>query len=292
MIIVKLMGGLGNQMFQYACGRRLSFIHKVPLLLDTRFLDDKEIRQNFTVRDYELNIFKLNANIAEHRITNRFYNSNYISRFIRKISYPRIIIEEHRKLNDRVLMAPSSAYLVGYWQSEEYFKDISDIIKEELAFPEKCENDYVSELCESMKNTNSIAIHIRRGDYATNKHINSVHGLLDLDYYRKAVNLINRKIVNAKFYLFSDDPGWVSKNFVKNINAVNINHHKPVRNYVDMKLMSYCQHNIIANSSYSWWGAWLNKNPDKIVIAPQKWYAVGNNIEIAEYRIPGSWHTI
>lgn len=286
------MGGLGNQMFQYACGRRLSFLHKVPLLLDTSFFDQKYLRQDSTPREYELEVFKISAEIATKKITDKYYSSGIIHRFLRKLKYYRIILEEGRKMNEAVLSAPAHAYLEGYWQSEQYFNGINDIIRKEFTFPENSENIYVSELSDSIKNTNSVAIHIRRGDYVTNRRTNSVHGLLDMEYYSKAIDIMVKKLDCVSFYVFSDDPEWASKNFFKNIQATIINHQLPVRNYVDMKLMSYCMHNIIANSSYSWWGAWLNRNPGKIVIAPYKWYAVGNNTEVINYRIPDSWLTI
>jgi hypothetical protein len=293
MVIVKLMGGLGNQMFQYACGRRLSFVRGVPLLLDTSFLESNDRKPGFTPRDFELDIFKLQVIIADKKLLAKYNHPSFFYRLTTKmLNYPRIITEQGRKMNTHVLDAPSAVYLQGYWQSEKYFRDIHETIREEFTFPADTENDYLSELFNLIRQTNSVAVHVRRGDYATDKMTNSVHGLLPTEYYLGAIRLIKQKQINPVFFVFSDDPQWVSESFPNEPGYVIINHKKPVRNYVDMMLMSACKHNIIANSSYSWWGAWLNNNPGKIVIAPEKWYTEGNNAEVIKDRIPEGWITI
>jgi hypothetical protein len=289
MIIVKLMGGIGNQMFQYACGRRLSHIHDMDLLLDTRFLESRIHRENFTYRDFELDIFNINIQKCDYRTVKRFYSNNLYYRALRKFANPKILLEQGRKLNENILSAPSSVYLDGYWQSERYFTDISDIIRNEFRFPTKAENQYVSDLTRAITDSNSVSIHIRRGDYITNKIVMSVFGNLTMEYYQKGIEYLQHKIKNPIFYIFSNDPEYLQDKFKLKCDYILVEHSELTPNYVDLKLMSFCKHNIIANSSYSWWGAWLNSNPDKTVIAPENWYAKDNNMEVNAYRIPSGW---
>lgn len=235
MIIVKLKGGLGNQMFQYAFGKKNSIEQKTNLKLDKTFLELPIWQRltGITVRNYELGEFNVKAQF---------------SGFWEKM---------HPVLD-------------GYWQSEKYFKNIRNIICRDFTIKNKSKN--FIHVLNIISGTNSVSIHFRRGDYAWDEKTNKYHGLLGIEYYRKAIDIIQRKMKNPHFFIFSDDPTWVKNNFKIKKPVTHISDFSKLTNAEELVLMSHCEHNIIANSSFSWWGAWLNKNPKKIVIAPKKWF--------------------
>lgn len=239
-IIVRLKGGLGNQMFQYAFGRKLSLKHKAILKLD-KSLFEWPIWQGIvgiTARGYELGEFNINE---------RFTG------FWEKITKPK-----------------GRLYLDGYWQSEKYFKDIRQILLKDFTL--KKETNNFLKLKKLIAKTNSVSIHIRRGDYVKRAATGRYHGVLVLDYYQKALELIGKKIKNPHFFVFSDDPLWVKGNFKLSQPMTCVSGLFKLTNPEELILMSHCRHNIIANSSFSWWGAWLNRNRHKIVIAPRRWF--------------------
>lgn len=240
MIVIKLTGGLGNQMFQYAYGRSESIRKKQPL--SYYFIHHR----GDTNRQYELNVF----NIKGKKIDG-FYSEIFLKvGHILKLSYPHIIS--------------------GYWQSEKYFIKHENEIRKDFQFKKPLDKKN-KKVLEQIKNTNSVSIHIRRGDYVSNKKTNQFHGVCSLSYYKEAINYFKKRIENPKFFVFSDDPEWVKENLKKE-GAIYINWNKGEDSYKDIQLMSRCKHNIIANSSFSWWGAWLNDNLEKMVIAPKKWF--------------------
>lgn len=167
------------------------------------------------------------------------------------------------------------AYLMGYWQCEKYFYDCSEDIKTSYSFPENIDRksgmDF-SKMIDSINSKNSISIHIRRGDYLNNDGIRVYGGICDSSYYKRAIEYYNDRIVNAHYYVFSDDIEWAIQSFKSNTFTI-VNPQREWDGFHDLYLMSLCKHHIIANSSYSWWGAWLGKNTDKIVLCPSKWYA-------------------
>jgi Glycosyl transferase family 11 len=175
--------------------------------------------------------------------------------------------------------------LDGYWQSEKYFIDCSKLIRKDFTFKNELDS-YNLKLKSKIDKTNSVSIHIRRGDYVNNLNTNATHGLCSIDYYIKAVNYITERIESPYFFVFSDDIEWAKKNIMLNFPCQFISHNIGSKSYLDMQLMSLCKHNVIANSSFSWWGAWLNSNDNKIVIAPRKWFAV--NTDICDL-IPSNW---
>lgn len=275
MIIVKLMGGLGNQMFQYALGRRLALERGVPLKLDLSWFDSHDKRK------FELDQFNIEAEIAAREEIEKFppFSRNRLLRGVynrieRRIPYHARIVFREQSTGDfdpRVLKINGNRVLEGYWQSEKYFSEIRGILLREFVF--KYEQDAKSrEMAEQIQKKESVSLHIRRGDYVHDPLINQIHGLCSFDYYQKAVNYITEKMPNCHFYIFSDDHSWVCENFKLDYPVTLIDHNNASRNYEDLRLMSLCRHNIIANSTFSWWGAWLGTNPGKIVIAPQKWF--------------------
>ena len=197
-----------------------------------------------------------------------------------------ILREKQFSFDPSVIEVKGNIYTDGYWQSEKYFSEIRDLLLREFAF--KYEQDAKNrEIADKIKKTESISLHIRRGDYVRNSMTNQVHGLCSIDYYQEAVNYIVRKIPMCHFYIFSDDHAWVRENFTLDYPFTMVDHNDASRNYEDMRLMSLCHHNIIANSSFSWWGAWLNTNSDKIVCAPKKWF--NDPTRNAKDLIPESW---
>jgi len=260
MYIVRLNGGLGNQMFQYAFGRRLSLKHKRPLFLDPWYLikDPK--------REYEMGCFVLRG----FRIPD--YLSTRLQKFF-KLLPERYYYSEKNLSFDRLALKKRKATIYeGYWQSYKYFFDTAFIISEDFNFRNPPSPDN-SRLLEKIKTTNSVSVHVRRGDYVNEKRTREFHGIVAKSYYKKAFSIIEKKVENPTFFFFSDEINWVKKNFVIGHASyfIDVNQGEN-NNYEDMRLMMNCKHNIIANSSFSWWAAWLNKNKKKIVIAPEKWF--------------------
>jgi hypothetical protein len=275
MIIVKLMGGLGNQMFQYAAGRRLAHVHKTELKLDVSWFS--EIAAIDTKRKYELAPFNLSA---------RFASSEEIAKckgpeLLRRIAWlfptalpffgKRHVYEKYFHFDPAVLTLSDNVYLEGYWQCPRYFEDIEDIIRNEFTVtpPPDATN---RAMAEEIARSESVSVHVRRGDYVSNPSTNEYHGVCSLEYYQAAVKSILNCVSKPHFFIFSDDPVWAKKNLSVITPHTVIDRNGPDKAYEDMRLMSLCKHHIIANSSFSWWGAWLSKNPEKIVIAPKHWF--------------------
>src|SRR3989344_317166 len=282
MIIIKLNGGLGNQMFQYSLGRKLSLKNNDALKLDlSDFTKDNP-------RSYGLGHFNIIENFASDEDINKIKKSG-VWKLIDKLKpyYKRSVIKyKGYDFDPNILKLSGNFYLDGYWQSEKYFQDIENIIRKEVAIKNPIENKY-ADLISQIKNTNSVSIHIRRGDYITNKKFSKVYNLLDEKYYQKAVRFIAEKINDPYFFIFSDDINWVKQNLNIPYPKIFVSGENEIKNYEELILMSFCKHNIIANSSFSWWGAWLNKNADKIVISPDKWFndKIGNTKDL----IPENW---
>jgi hypothetical protein len=297
MIIVKLMGGLGNQMFQYAAAKSFALNNRAELLIDTSFLEDKSEKKNFTYRDFELNVFQLKDNVIDKFQLQLFLNKvnvfdnlrlNRLNQifFNNKIPTPKIIRENILSPNKDIFnLISNNSLLEGYWQSEAYFISHQNIIRELFRFSNSIVN---KKLLAEIINKNSVSVHIRRGDYANNDVINSVHGLCTIEYYIEAFQIMSSKIANPIFYIFSDDMNWTKNtlhflNEKYNIVYIDQNNMNPSE---DMNLMSNCKHNIIANSSFSWWGAWLNNKPEKIIISPSVWT---KNNSSNPHLIPQTW---
>ncbi|MDH4129049.1 MAG: alpha-1,2-fucosyltransferase [Spirochaetota bacterium] len=274
MIIVKLIGGLGNQMFQYAAARQLSHDNNTKLKLDITGFND------YKLRTYNLHHFNILEDFASDKEIAQFTSNgslkyrilNSIDRF--RVYYKRKhVIEQHYHYDENMKKVYNSAYLDGYWQSEKYFKDIENIIRKEFTI--KTEANVLNKtMIEKIKNSNSVSIHIRRGDYVSNQVTSQVIGFLGFEYYFKAIDQISQSLENPNFFIFSDDLCWVKENLKIKYPMTFVDHNNAETNYEDLRLMSLCKHNIIANSSFSWWGAWLNENPNKIVFAPNNWFKI------------------
>lgn len=260
MVVIKMVGGLGNQMFQYSLFRKL-------------LEDGHDIYfDNMQTKDH--NGFELDK---VFNIINRPIESIDILKNLKLIS------DIWPKFNEQYLKPADNVYLEGNWQHIKYFPDY-DILENDFIF-KKHLDDKNKIILNDIINSNSVSIHVRRGDYQT-KYTNYFFQADWLNYYGIAVNYINKNANKKplKFFVFSDDIEWCKKNFM--INATYVEN-KNDDSWKDMMLMSNCKHNIIANSTFSWWGAWLNKNIEKIVISPNKWFM--NNTDIMSSIIPKNW---
>ena len=291
MIIAFLVGGLGNQMFQYAAARRLAEKHSTSLRLDiTGF-------ETYKLQRYGLHCFHIWEYLASQTEIECClgYARCKIAKLVRRLG-ARIDIKRYANSNLRreksfrfdsaILDAPDNIYLDGYWQSERYFADIREILMREftIKYPQDAKSREISQLIEA---TRSVSLHIRRGDYVENPITYQSHGTCSLDYYQKCVDLFSQRVKNPHFFVFSDDPQWAKENLKTSFPLTIISHNLSYRNYEDLRLMSQCKHNIIANSSFSWWGAWLNPNPDKLVCAPKKWFN-DQSIDVKDL-LPHEW---
>jgi len=294
MIIVSLFGGLGNQMFQYACGKVVAKNLNTELKFDISHITDRTPRNNFTYRDYELGVFNIKDEIATIEEVRQFipdlWNSKeYIKQLykLKRLFNGKSLYLEKSKFtyNKDIELVKDNTFLYGYFQTERYFENHRNELLQDFMLKDQIDK-INSSLINQLKSENSVSIHIRRGDY-----INSPFEILDIqDYYKKAIELIQERVETPSFYIFTNDYLWTEENFSSfDIKKTIVKFNKNDLSYLDMILMSNCKHNICANSSFSWWGAWLNTNPDKIVLAPEKWFKNSNYIESTSDLIPSEW---
>jgi hypothetical protein len=289
MIIVCLKGGLGNQMFQYAAGRRLACTLNVALKLDLTWYGQK--LPGITPRVYSLDPFSIHAEPATDKEIGRLYEPqvNRISRFINSVNpcYRKTYIRDlDFRFDPDILGLPDNSYLDGYWQSEKYFCDVVSVIRSDFTVRMAAEKRN-REIASIIDESNAISIHIRRGDYVVDDKITAKHVTCSNDYYKKAVELVMTQVERPHFFVFSDDPAWVRENFSIPHTMTVVDHNGPEQGHEDLRLMRMCKHHVIANSSFSWWGAWLGNNPDKMVIAPRRWFS-DESIDTADI-IPSGW---
>lgn len=275
--IVKFNGGLGNQMFQYAFACVLEDKFKVDVLFDFSFFEEIKLNENFTTRVFELDVFNICSKPAKKEDLDKIKRPDFKSKLERSLAkiFPKNYgINYMRERNSyvfdkKLLNSPDYTYYEGYFQNEKYFKHLrAELLKKfSLKIPLDEKNQTV---LDKILETSSVSIHIRRGDYVNLESTKNIHGTCSLEYYKEAIEYIAKRVKNPHFFLFSDDIEWVIKNLQLEypFTVVDFNQGK---GWFDLNLMKNCKHNIIANSSFSWWGAWLNENPGKIVIAPKKW---------------------
>jgi hypothetical protein len=295
MIITRLNGGLGNQMFQYACGRALALRNGDMLKLDISEYAPGRSNGIDALREYSLSHFNIEEAIAgeaEVRQARRPFgiSSKYADLFRKKI-----LRHYNVGFNPHILRKKTAGrgiYLDGFWQSENYFADCADAIRKDFIL-KKPLSAAAQTIAEAIKSGPAVSIHIRRGDVAHNAAQNPYYGICTPDYYSRALVNVARKVKNFRVFVFSDDIEWTKKNIsipfpTTYVSPAVVNDGLP--DYEEIVLMSMCDHNIIANSSFSWWGAWLNKNPGKIVIAPARWST--RNEKWHADTVPQSWTRI
>ena len=286
MVVVYIAAGLANKMFQYAFSRGL-MSHGLDV-----FLDKTSFQPEWSFEDIALEEVFPNIEIknAPNNMFSLAYKKDLLSRIYRRMS---AFFPNNRYLMERPFIydvliykkETSNCIFCGLWQTELYFNFCEKDVRRNFVFT-PFQDDQNIQLAEKMKNENSVAIHIRKGaDYLKR---NIWDGTCSVEYYNQAINYLKEHVSNPVFYLFTDNPKWVEEN-LKDIDykLVDWNPVSGKQSYRDMQLMSYAKHNIIANSTYSWWGAWLNNNPQKIVVAPKIWF--NPKIEKAPYIIPERW---
>jgi hypothetical protein len=269
-IVVRLMGGLGNQMFQYACAKSLALRYKTDVRVDLSYLLDEELRSQHTPREFELGCFVLSQRLATPSDL-AFFNRGKrgFARLIQRLR-PRVVLQERTLRYDPDLLAGAkkNTQLIGYWQSEAYFASIRSTLLSDFRLARPL-SYRATEMAVNIRATIAVSLHVRRGDYATLPEVTSYHGICGQTYYRKAVQYMKSKVPDARFFVFSDDPAWCRQS-LEGSGAMTIV--EPSDSAAeDMYLMSLCRHHIVTNSSFSWWGAWLNLRSDKVVIAPKLW---------------------
>ncbi len=281
-------------MFQYAAGRAVSARLKAPLFLDISSYDTNVP----PYRKYELDQFNIQAQPVSADELKVFYDkSNRFSfkeKFLRcvRTNYSNGIFNESTfRYDSRINTLQSPAFIIGYWQSEMYFSDIAQLIRKE--FVSATSNDLASlKIIDEIKrlSNRSVSLHVRRGDYVTDAHTASYHGTCTLDYYNRACARIATVVDSPHFFVFSDDPSWINNNFVLKYphTIVSLDRQNPAIN--ELMIMKACTHHIIANSTFSWWGAWLSGQAQKIVIAPKLWFK--NAPHDTSDLLPKSWITL
>lgn len=283
MIIVNLKGGIGNQLFQYALGRHLSIKNKTELKLDISDLNQANKIGNI-YRSFDLYQFNIKAPISTHEeIKNLKYTYGRLSKICQFFSV-KILRQYNLLFDQKILDLPDNTYLDGYWQSPKYFEEIREILLNDLSLTETL-SSVADSYFKKIQNSNSIALHVRRGDYVKNPKVLKEFGICSNDYYTKAYQTIIKNVSEPTFFVFSDDIEWVKANITLPKETIYVNDPK-LKAVEELFLMSKCRHNIIANSSFSWWSAWLNTNESKIVIAPTPWF---NLTPYDKDLIPKSW---
>jgi Glycosyl transferase family 11 len=288
-VIANLIGGLGNQLFQYAAGRAIAHRLGVPLLLDVSGFAQYELRR------YELGDLCIRGRVAtEDELAHSGISTKsptLLRRFSKALGLARpanLFKEGSFAYDARFEQVVSPVYLSGYWQSERYFLEIADLLRTELSLnqPVNAVNEQIAAQIRDA-GASAVSLHIRRGDYVNNPQTAQYHGVCSLDYYRAAVDCIAERVPDPHFFVFSDDHAWVSDNFKLDQSMTMVDVNDADRGVWDMALMRGCRHHVIANSSFSWWGAWLNNSKGKVVIAPKRWFN-DSTIDTKDL-IPSAW---
>jgi len=291
MVISAISGGLGNQLFQYAAGRALAERLNAPLKLE------KEWYRYSKDRKFQLELFNIQATVITSEREEDYLahlkraSIGVLMRAGRRLRIPGTILpllDRRQGFDERFLTVDGDVYLSGNWQTERYFKSIADKIRQELTFKSKPDSENRAML-DQIAGTEAVMLHVRRGDYVKNAETNVYHGVCGLDYYQKAVVLTQERVSNPHFFIFSDDPEWTAANLKLDRPSTYVTHNTGRHDEEDLRLMMHCRHFIVANSSFSWWGAWLSANPSKQVIGPKRWFATS---EISSDLAPLEWTVI
>lgn len=285
-VVVRLFGGLGNQMFQYATAKSVALRNDTELILDLSWFSTASNRR------HALGPFRVSTQTLEE-ITSK----GTVGRFLRKgyqltkrlddyLQGRPVFREKYFHFDPAVLNIRAPVCLDGYFQSEKYFLDYQDLIASEftVAAPP---SDLAQAMLEKMGAQDAICLHVRRGDYVENATTNTFHGVCSLEYYYQGLNIVSTGLLSPHCYVFSDDPEWVRANFATILPMSVVDLHGPHEAHEDLRLMAACKHFVIANSSLSWWGAWLGSYPEKRVVVPRNWFRSGAND--TKDLIPSDW---
>lgn len=281
MILVRLQGGLGNQMFQYAAALRLARRHGVPLKADLSALLDRTPSDKLVFREYDLSLFEPGLPTATPQEIRRFRRllepagRSFLEKVADRFSTRVHFREESLAFDPRVLELPGDTYLEGYFQHARYFADVEALIRERfrLAPDERSLPAATRQLADEIRAASSICIHVRRGDYVTLANVNEVHGVCSMDYFRQGLQRLRAAGADGPAWVFSDDPDWCREHFagLPGVRVVGSEHAGP-RAGTHFWLMGRCHHFLISNSTFGWWAAWLGDRPGKQVIRPARWF--------------------
>lgn len=278
MIIVRLFGGMGNQMFQYALGRVLAIKNNTELFLDTIHLTDHGKRFYYPKhvnRNYDLDLFSIQAKIAtqpdipwKYRVWGDTFLKDIIYVLTRKL-FKNPYKEKYFHFDPSILTAPDGSYVEGFWQSYKYFEQYSDIIRKDFQVAVSLSQE-IKNLGDEIRKGESLCIHVRRGDFVNNAY----HEVVNPEYYKKAFQEISQRAFIEKVYVFSDNIAWCKENIQFPVGMVYVDDSfSGERGIGHFWLMTQCNHFIIPNSTFSWWAAWLSERGGKQVVGPKKWFS-------------------
>lgn len=271
MIIVKLMGGLGNQMFQYALGRQLALRHNTELKLDLHFLLDRTPGTVAVFRDYDLDIFNMAASVATKEEVMCFTCPPYPRAFqrLRRRALPKQVKRErHFHFDPSIEAAPNDVYLDGYWQSPRYFESTERVIRRDFTYSDRYPHADKT-MAERIRNTVSICVNVRRKDFVGSP----LHDVCTPEYFRRGVGYVRARERRSECFVFSDDIDWCQEHLALDSPVTFIGHEFAGQKFgAYLQLMSACRHFVIPNSTFAWWAVWLNEHSSKIVVAPAKWF--------------------
>lgn len=285
MIYVRLYGGLGNQLFQYATARAVALRLGVGLGMDCRYLDGKPAHMRFA-----LGPFAIEAECDPTGLPpdSRRQPLRYELWRIGHWSSPRFLRERGLGLNNDVMQAQDGSYLHGYFQTDRYFSDYAEQVRAELRITQPPAGENPVWVDRIAADDRAVSVHLRRGDYLQWAKAEGTHGICDEAYYRKALaEIAERTGIEPRAYVFSDDPDWARANLSLGVETVVAGHNGILQAHEDLRLMALCRHHVIANSTFSWWGAWLDGSPAAVTVAPSRWFA-SEAIQNPDI-LPGGW---
>ncbi|GAB2604151.1 alpha-1,2-fucosyltransferase [Spirosoma areae] len=270
-IIARITSGLGNQLFQYALARSLALRNNTSLYIDMSYYNYEF--ETDTPRKFKLNRFNTDYGVLNTSPYLYVWKATRLLPNRTLKPFFQFVKEKQFHFEPQVLDANAAFItLAGFWQSENYFSNRADVIREELAFKRETGPTFAVYKEKIERVQTPVSVHIRRGDYISHPEFSQSFGFLGLDYYHTAIPLLMERLSGVKLFIFSDDPDWVKQNLALNVPHEFVANTGPDADLDDLQLMSLCRHHIIANSSFSWWGAWLNPAKNKVVIAPKRWF--------------------
>lgn len=283
MIVTRLSGGLGNQLFQYCVGLNLGRLNSDIVKVDiNRFSMPEENRQ------YCLDLIFPEVQIASHEEVTSFTKPKRIFGIFNIAGDRRLIVEKGFSFDPGILKQKGPAYLQGFWQSEKYFIGLKEFLQKTIILKRIESSDLYEFYLNKIKFNNSVCLFVRRAELVTNQKYRAYHGYCDLDYYKRGISFLNQKLENPFYLIFSDDLSWCIENFSELSNSIIVPHDVAGDRFVQyFMLMKECQNFIISNSTYSWWAAWLASNNEKTVVAPKSWFNEAKHS--TEDLIPADW---
>jgi hypothetical protein len=293
MIVVRLAGGLGNQMFQYAAGRGLAVARGTELKLDTSFYSTQ------TLRSYTLDKLNVQQLMATEEEVNRLTGGNlalprrWLFRLWQQLApvNRRSIFVERDPLHfdRRVFDIAADVYLIGYWQNRWYFSDVAESLRTEFQLRSEL-SPCSCKVARMIENAVAVGVHVRRGDYVSNSETQRLHGVCSREYYDHCARAVMDLVPAAHFFVFSDDPEWTAANLQLPGPMTVVKHNGSGQDYEDLHLLSRCRHFILANSTFGWWAVWLATPVERLVYAPKRWFAT-DMFDTIDF-VPGEWRLI